>query len=412
MKRAVITGCGVVTPLGNKKEVFWDNIKCGTSGVDLITTFDSSNLPCKVAAKVKDFDPTNYMEKKDSRRMDLFVQYAVAAALMAVEDSKIVVNDENSDRVGVIIGSGIGGITTFEEQYKSFLIKGPNRVSPFFIPMLISNMGTGQVSIFTGAKGMNLTTVSACASGADAVGQAALTIARGDADVMIAGGAEASVSMLPFIGFCAMKAMSTRNVEASKACSPFDANRDGFVMGDGAGVLIIEELEYAKKRNADIIAEIVGYSSTNDAYHITAPLKDGSGAARCMSNALIKAQLSPESIDYINAHGTSTHHNDKAETIAIKKVFGDYSYEIPISSTKSMTGHLLGAAGAIETIITAFAINENFLPPTINYEVFDPECDLDYVPNLGRYKEINYAISNSFGFGGHNACIVLKKYIS
>ncbi len=410
MKRAVITGVGAVTPVGIGKDEMWKNIKDGVSGIGIISKFDPTDFACRVAAEVKDFDVTKYIEKKEAKRMDLFVQYAVAAAKMAVEDAGIDMSAEDPTRCGVIAGSGIGGIGTLCEQHKKLLDRGPSKVSPFMIPMMISNMAVGQIAIAFNCKGVNLTTVSACASGTDAIGQALLAIRRGDADVIFAGGSEATINELALAGFASMKALTTRNDTPDKACSPFDKNRDGFIMGEGAGIMIIEELEHAKKRGAHIIAELVGYGSTNDAYHITAPAPEGEGGARCMELAVKDAGIEPEAIDYINAHGTSTPYNDKFETAAIKTVFKDHAYKLAVSSTKSMTGHMLGAAGGVEGIITALAIEDDYLPPTINYETPDPECDLDYVPNKGREAKINYAVSNSLGFGGHNASIVLKKY--
>ena len=410
MKRAVITGVGAVTPVGIGKDEMWKNIKDGVSGIGIISKFDPTDFACRVAAEVKDFDVTKYIEKKEAKRMDLFVQYAVAAAKMAVEDAGIDMSAEDPTRCGVIAGSGIGGIGTLCEQHKKLLDRGPSKVSPFMIPMMISNMAVGQIAIAFNCKGVNLTTVSACASGTDAIGQALLAIRRGDAEVIFAGGSEATINELALAGFASMKALTTRNDTPDKACSPFDKNRDGFIMGEGAGIMIIEELEHAKKRGAHIIAELVGYGSTNDAYHITAPAPEGEGGARCMELAVKDAGIEPEAVDYINAHGTSTPYNDKFETAAIKTVFKDHAYKLAVSSTKSMTGHMLGAAGGVEGIITALAIEDDYLPPTINYETPDPECDLDYVPNKGREAKINYAVSNSLGFGGHNASIVLKRY--
>ena len=410
MKRAVITGVGAVTPVGIGKDEMWKNIKDGVSGIGIISKFDPTDFACRVAAEVKDFDVTKYIEKKEAKRMDLFVQYAVAAAKMAVEDAGIDMSAEDPTRCGVIAGSGIGGIGTLCEQHKKLLDRGPSKVSPFMIPMMISNMAVGQIAIAFNCKGVNLTTVSACASGTDAIGQALLAIRRGDAEVIFAGGSEATINELALAGFASMKALTTRNDTPDKACSPFDKNRDGFIMGEGAGIMIIEELEHAKKRGAHIIAELVGYGSTNDAYHITAPAPEGEGGARCMELAVKDAGIEPEAVDYINAHGTSTPYNDKFETAAIKTVFKDHAYKLAVSSTKSMTGHMLGAAGGVEGIITALAIEDDYLPPTINYETPDPECDLDYVPNKGREAKINYAVSNSLGFGGNNASIVLKKY--
>lgn len=411
MKRAVITGVGAVTPVGIGKEEMWKNIKEGVCGIDRITRFDASEFSCQIAAEVKNFDPSLYMEKKEAKRMDLFVQYAVAGAKMAIEDAGLDMQKEEPTRVGVMLGSGIGGIITLCEQHEKLLEKGPGKVSPFMIPMMISNMAVGQVAITFGCKGVNLTAVSACASGTDAIGQALYAIRRGDADVMITGGSEATVCPLALAGFASMKALSTRNDNPKGACSPFDAGRDGFVMGEGSGILVLEEVEHAKARGAHIIAEVVGYASTNDAYHMTAPAPEGEGGARCMEAAVKDAGIEPSAVGYINAHGTSTPYNDKFETMAIKAVFGDHAYKLAVSSTKSMTGHMLGAAGGVEGIITALAIEDGFLPPTVNYVTPDPECDLDYVVNTGRPADIQYAVSNSLGFGGHNASIVLKKYI-
>lgn len=410
MKRVVITGVGAVTPIGIGKEEMWKNIKAGVCGVDRITRFDPTEFACQIAAEVKNFDPANYMDKKEAKRMDLFVQYAVAGAKMAIEDSKLDLTAVNQERFGCILGSGIGGIITTCEQHEKLLSKGPGKVSPFMIPMMISNMAVGQVSIAFGCKGVNLTAVSACASGTDAIGQAFLAIQRDDADLILTGGTEATINELALAGFSSMKALSTRNDDPKGACSPFDANRDGFIMGEGSGILLLEELEHAKARGAHIIAEIVGYGSSNDAYHMTAPAPDGEGGARCMALAVKNAGIKPEDVYYVNAHGTSTPYNDKYETAAIKSVFGDHAYQMAVSSTKSMTGHMLGAAGGVEGIITALALEEGFLPPTVNYRTPDPECDLDYVTNQGRAADFTYAISNSLGFGGHNASIVLKKY--
>ncbi len=410
MKRVVVTGVGAVTPIGIGKEEFWKNIKAGVCGIDTISRFDASEYDCKIAAEVKGFDPAEYMDKKEAKRMDLFVQYAVAGAKMAIDDAKLDVEAENPERMGCMLGSGIGGIHTTCEQYSRLLEKGPSKVSPFMIPMMISNMAVGQVSIRFHLRGVNLTAVSACASGTDAVGQAFLAIQRGDADVIVTGGSEATIEELSLAGFCSMKALSTRNDDPKSACSPFDAERDGFVMGEGSGILVLEELEHAKARGAHIIAEVVGYGSSNDAYHMTAPAPNGEGGARCMAVAVKSAGIKPEDVDYINAHGTSTPYNDKYETAAIKTVFGDHAYKLAVSSTKSMTGHMLGAAGGIEAIVTALALEEGYLPATVNYKNPDPECDLDYVVNQGRDAELTYAVSNSLGFGGHNASIVMKKY--
>lgn len=410
MKRVVITGVGAITPVGSGREQMWDNIKKGVCGIDRISKFDPSDFACQIAAEVNDFSAADYIDKKEAKRMDPFVQYAVAAAKMAVEDAKLDMEKENPERVGCFAGSGIGGISTLCEQHVRLLEKGPSKVSPFMIPMMISNMAVGQISIMFNCKGVNLTAVSACASGTDALGQAFLAIQRGDADVIISGGAEATITPLALAGFSSMKALSTRNDDPKSACSPFDAERDGFVMGEGAGMLVLEELEHALRRGANIIAEFVGYGSSNDAYHMTAPAPDGEGGARCMAAALENAGIKPEQVEYINAHGTSTPYNDKFETAAIKSVFGDHAYKLAVSSTKSMTGHMLGAAGGVEGIITALAVNEGVLPPTIGYKNPDPDCDLDYVTDGCRNAEINYAVSNSLGFGGHNASIVLKKY--
>jgi 3-oxoacyl-[acyl-carrier-protein] synthase II len=410
IRRVVISGLGVISPIGNDLSTFWNNLIAGKSGVGPVTQFDASDYPTRIAAEVKNFDPLDYMDRKEARRMDRFVQFAVAAARQALEHAGLDMNQVDPDRVGVYIGSGIGGLTTWEEQYQVLLNRGPNRVSPFFIPMMISNMAAGQVSIITGAKGPNSTSVSACASGTHSIGDAFRIIQHGDADVMIAGGAESTIRPLAFAGFCAARAMSTRNDEPEKASRPFDKDRDGFVMGEGAGVLILEELEHAKKRGANIIAEIVGYGMSGDAYHLTSPAPGGEGAARAMARAIQDAGLKPEDIDYINAHGTSTDLNDKFETMAIKKAFGDHAYKLAVSSNKSMIGHMLGAAGGVEAVATAMTLKEQIIPPTINYETPDPECDLDYVTNEARRARVRAALSNSFGFGGHNATIALKTY--
>jgi 3-oxoacyl-[acyl-carrier-protein] synthase II len=410
VKRVVITGLGIISPIGTGIEKFWSNLLEGKSGIGPITKFDPSELPTRIAGEVKDFNPEDFLDKKEARRMDLFTQYAVAAAKMAIEDSQMDLSKVDLDRMGVILGSGIGGIGTMEEQCKVMINKGPNRTSPFMVPMMIVNMAAGQISIHFGAKGPNITVVSACASGTNAVGDAFKLIQRGDADVVITGGTEASITPLSFSGFCSMKALSTRNEEPTKASRPFDKERDGFVMGEGSAILILETLEHALKRGAKIYAEVLGYGSTADAHHITAPAPEGEGAARAMRMALNDAELQPEDIDYINAHGTSTELNDKFETLAIKRVFGEAAEKVAISSTKSMTGHLLGAAGALELAVCALAIDDGKIPPTINYENPDPDCDLDYVPNAKREKEISYTLSNSLGFGGHNATVILGKY--
>jgi 3-oxoacyl-[acyl-carrier-protein] synthase II len=370
---------------------------------------NAEDYPAKVAAELKDFDIETFIDKKEARKMDRFTHYAVAASLMAVKDADIEINDDNAPRVGVWIGSGIGGMETFEKQHETFLNRGYRRVSPFFVPMMIPDMATGQVSIILGARGFNSCTVTACATGTNSIGDAFKVIQRGDADVMISGGAEAPITRMAFAGFCANTALST-NPDPKTASRPFDKNRDGFVMGEGAGIVVLEELEHALSRGAKIYAEIVGYGATGDAYHITAPAPEGEGGARAMAMALEDGGLKPEDIGYINAHGTSTDYNDKFETMAIKKVFGDQAYKVAVSSTKSMTGHLLGAAGGIEAIFTVLSLKHGILPPTINYETPDPECDLDYIPNEARHHEIQAAISNSLGFGGHNATIAFRKY--
>ncbi|WP_406564899.1 beta-ketoacyl-ACP synthase II [Bacillus alkalisoli] len=408
-KRVVVTGIGAVTPIGNDANTTWESAINGVSGVGALTRVDSGQFPTKVAAELKDFNPENFMDKKEARRMDRFTQYAMAASLMAVKDANLDINESNAPRVGVWIGSGIGGMETFENQYKTFLEKGPRRVSPFFVPMMIPDMATGQVSIALGAKGVNSCTVTACATGTNCIGDAFKVIQRGDADVMVTGGTEAPLTDISFAGFSSAKALST-NPDPKTASRPFDANRDGFVMGEGSGILILEELEYALARGAKIYAEIVGYGSTGDAHHITAPAPAGEGGARAMKMAIDDAGLSPNEMDYVNAHGTSTEYNDKYETMAIKEVLGDHAYNVSISSTKSMTGHLLGAAGGVEAIFTIKAIETGIIPPTINLETPDPECDLDYVPNKAKTKEVRVAMSNSLGFGGHNATIVFKRF--
>jgi len=409
-RRVVITGIGVISPIGNQIDEFWNSLIEGKSGIDLITQFDTSEYPAKIAGEVKGFDPTAFIEKKEARRLDRFTQFAIAAAKMALEDAKLTIDDSNAERVGVYIGSGIGGLHTIEEQHKVLLNKGPKRISPFFIPMLISNMASGQVSIYTGAKGFNSAPISACATGTHAIGDAYHMVKRGDVDVMIAGGTEATITPLAVAGFTSMKAISTRNDDPQRASRPFDRDRDGFVMGEGSGILILESLEHALKRGAKIYAEIIGYGATGDAYHITAPAPEGEGAARAIKMALRVAGIQPEEVDYINAHGTSTDLNDKYETMAIKTAFGDHAYQLAVSSTKSMTGHLLGAAGAVEGIALALTLKNGIIPPTINYETPDPDCDLDYVPNEARKKDVKVGLSNTFGFGGHNATIVMRKY--
>ncbi|MBO3444210.1 beta-ketoacyl-ACP synthase II [Clostridium sp. CCUG 7971] len=409
-KRVVITGLGCITPVGNGKETFWNNIKSGVCGIDTVTRFDASTFQTQVAGEVKDFNGEDYINKKELRRLDRFTQFAIASAKMAVEDSKLDLDTVERNRMGVIIGSGIGGVETIEEQHKILLNKGNKRVSPFFVPMMIGNMAAGQVSIYLGAKGPNTNVCTACASGTHSIGDAFKIIQRGDADIMVAGGSEAPVTALAFSGFCNMKAMSTRNDDPKTSSRPFDKDRDGFVMGEGAGILILEELDHAIKRNAKIYAEVVGYGLTADAYHMTTPAEGGEGATRSMQMALQDGNVPLDEVDYINAHGTSTPYNDRLETQAIKNIFKDKAYDICVSSTKSMTGHLLGAAGAVEAVICAMSINDSFVPPTINVQNVDEELDLDYVLDKGRKKEIRYAVSNSLGFGGHNATLVFKKY--
>ncbi|MEQ7054693.1 beta-ketoacyl-ACP synthase II [Paenibacillaceae sp. P-4] len=407
--RVVVTGMGVVTALGSDIETFWNNLLEGKSGVSHIEAFDVTDYPTKIAASVKDFNPEDFMDKKETRRMDRFVQFAVAASKNALEDAKLDVREQtNPDRVGVIVGSGIGGLGTWEDQHTILMEKGVKRVSPFFIPMMIANMASGQVSITVGARGPNTAAVSACATGTHSIGDAYKIIQRGDADVMICGGAEATIRPIGMAGFCAMRAMSTRNDEPERASRPFDVDRDGFVMGEGAGVLVLESLEHALARGARIYGEVAGYGMSGDAHHMTEP--DPTGAALCMTRALADGELAPEQIDYINAHGTSTPVGDRSETKAIKSALGDHAYKTAVSSTKSMTGHLLGAAGGVEAVICSLVLQHGMIPPTINLENQDPECDLDYVPNVARKADVQVAMSNSFGFGGHNATIVLKKY--
>lgn len=409
-KRVVITGLGIISPSGIGLKDFWNNLVNGKSTAGPIDTFDVSKFDARIACMVRGFDPSKYISLKDIKRMDPFVRFAVAGAKMALEDAALEIEKVDANRVGVLVGSGIGGITTVEEQHKIMLEKGPSRMSPFLIPMLIVNMAPGQISIQTGAKGPNSCIATACATSAHAVGEAARLILHGDADVMIAGGAEAAITNLGLGGFCAMKALSTRNDAPEKASRPFDRERDGFVMGEGTGIMILEELEHAKKRGARIYAELLGYGLTGDAYHMTAPAPEGDGATRCMKMALKDAGLNPEQVGYINAHGTSTFLNDKLETQAIKRVFGSYAKKVPISSTKSMMGHLLGAAGSVELIICSLVIQHGIIPPTINYEYPDPECDLDYVPNVAREAKVEVALSNSLGFGGHNATLIVSAF--
>ncbi len=409
-RRVVITGVGAVTPVGNTAEEFWSALLAGKSGIGPITRFDTTGYPTRIAGEVRGFEPLKYIDKKDDRKFDPFLKFAIACAVMAVEDADLKVDTVDGNRFGVLVGSGIGGIGTLLDSHVTLLEKGPDRVSPFFIPMLIINMASGLISMRFGAKGPNSSVVTACATGNHAIGDAMRIIQRGDADVMIAGGAEAMILPLTIAGFCQMKAMSTRNDEPAKASRPFDAERDGFVCGEGGGLVVLESLEHAVKRDARIYAEVIGYGMTGDAHHMTAPDPEGDGAARAMAAALRDAGLEPSAVGYINAHGTSTPYNDKFETMAIKRVFGEHARKLAVSSTKSMTGHLLGAAGGIEAIATALAIHHGNLPPTINYEKPDPDCDLDYIPNIARKQDVEVALSNAFGFGGTNATLAFKKY--
>ncbi|MDD2486429.1 MAG: beta-ketoacyl-ACP synthase II [bacterium] len=411
MKRVVVTGMGAVTPVGIGVENYWRALLGGVSGAGAITLFDAAGFDCRIAAEVKGFDPLDHgIERKEARRMDRFVQLGMAAARMALEGSGLVIDSSNAGDTGVIVGSGIGGIGTWEEQHANLILKGPGRVSPFFVPMMISDMASGQLSIAFGAKGPNISITTACATGTNSIGEAFEIIRRGDATAMIAGGCEAAVTPMAVAGFCSMKALTGRNDDPQHASRPFDSKRDGFLIGEGAGVLILEEMKSAQARGAVILAEIIGYGSTGDAYHITAPDPQGAGACHVMQRALRKARVEPGRIDYINAHGTSTELNDKLESAAITSVFGAAAGSVAISSTKSCTGHMLGAAGAVEAIACIKTIMEGIIPPTINYENPDPECTLDYVPNKPRSAEVDMAMSNSFGFGGHNACLIFKRY--
>ncbi len=409
-RRVVITGMGMVSPLGTGVEKSWQALLQGKSGIGKITKFDATGYDTQIAAEVKDFLPENFLDKKEIRRMDVFIQYAMAASIMAMEDAQLKITPANADRIGVIVGAGLGGLTTIESFHKTLLEKGPSRISPFFIPMLIVNEAPGQISMRFGAKGPNSSVVTACATGNHNIGDAWRMIQRGDADGIIAGGVEATITPLAVSGFNAMKALSTRNAEPEKASRPFDKERDGFIIGEGAGIIILEELHHALDRGAKIYAEIVGYGLTGDAYHITAPSPDGEGAARCMVMALKDQEIPIQEVDYINAHGTSTQLNDMLETLAIKNVFHEHARKLAISSTKSMTGHLLGGAGGIEAIFTVLTIHTGMIPPTVNYENPDPECDLDYVPNEARRADVRVALSNSFGFGGTNAVLTFKKF--
>ncbi len=408
--RVVITGMGLVTPIGIGVDETWSAALNGKSGVGPITEFDASSFPVRIAGEVKGFDPANYIEAKEIKKMDRFIHFAIAAAKMAVDDSGFRITGENAERVGVVIGSGMGGLPAIEHYHKAFLEKGYKRISPFFIPMLIINLASGNVSIKFGAKGPSSCPVTACATGSHSIGDAVRIIQRGEADAMIAGGTESCITALGVGGFAVMKALSTRNDEPERASRPFDMDRDGFVMGEGAGIVFLENLDSALSRNAKIYAEVMGYGMSSDAYHITTPSPGGEGAARCMKAALKDAGLEPEKIDYINAHGTSTKYGDELETTAIKTVFGDHAYKLCVSSTKSMVGHLLGAAGGVEAIFSVLSIYHGKVPPTINLDNPDPECDLDYVPKTAKQVEVKYALSNSFGFGGTNACLIFGKY--
>jgi 3-oxoacyl-[acyl-carrier-protein] synthase II len=409
-RRVVLTGLGALTPVGVTTEEFWAALKQGRSGIGPITKFDASEFPTRIAGEIRDFDEAQYIDKKEARRLDPYLKYAIATSAMAVEDAALDRDKVDATRFGVLIGSGIGGITTLIEGEEIRRTKGFDRVSPFVVPMLIINMAAGLVSMRFGAKGPNSSIVTACATGNHAIGDAFKIIERGDADVMIAGGAEAMIVPLTIAGFCSMKAMSTRNDEPEKASRPFDAGRDGFVCGEGAGIVVLEALEHAVRRDARIYAEIVGYGMTSDAHHMTAPDPEGDGATRAMQLALADGAVDPAAVGYINAHGTSTPYNDKFETIAIKRAFGDHARRVAVSSTKSMTGHLLGAAGGVEAVATTLAIYHGMLPPTINYETPDPDCDLDYVPNQARKVDVEYALSNAFGFGGTNATLAFRRY--
>jgi 3-oxoacyl-[acyl-carrier-protein] synthase II len=408
-RRVVVTGVGLVLPQGIGIDPVWAKICEGVSGVGPITKFDTTDFETKIAAEVKGFRSEDYVEPKEIKKMDIFIHYALAATHIALDDAGLEISEKNAERIGVIVGTGLGGLTSIERYHKVLLERGPQRVTPFFIPMLIANEASGQIAIHVGAKGPNLCVVTACATGSHSIGEAFRCIQHGDADAVIAGGVEATITPLAVAGFNAMKAISTRNAEPERASRPFERDRDGFVVGEGAAIIILEELEHARKRGAKIYAEMIGYGYNADAYHLAAPDPDGDGAARCIQMALRDAKLSPEEVDYVNAHGTSTELNDLTETLAIKRVFGDYAYKLPVSSTKSMTGHLLGAAGSTEAVFSCLTIRDKIIPPTINYENPDPRCDLDYVPNAAREGDVRVAISNAFGFGGTNATLVFKR---
>lgn len=409
-KRVVITGLGCISPVGNDVPSMWESIQAGNSGVDTITHFDPSEYRCKIAAEVKGFDGSSLFGNREARRMDRFAQFALAAADQALHQAGLEITDGNRDRIGAVVGTGIGGIGTLYEQLKIYTERGPLRVSPFLVPMMLPDTAGGMIAINLGIRGPNMAVVTACATGTNAVGEAANIIYRDHADVMFAGGSEAAIVPIAMAGLNVMTALSTSNEEPTRASRPFDLNRDGFVMGEGAAILILESLEHAQARDAHILAEISGYGTTNDAFHISAPAENGAGAAKCMQMALNDGGFELSDIDYINAHGTSTQLNDKSETYAIKTVFGEQAYKVPVSSTKSMTGHLLGASGALEAVICVKILENQIIPPTINYETMDPECDLDYVPNTARPAKINRVMSNSFGFGGHNAAIILSRF--
>lgn len=410
-KRVVVTGVGAITPIGNTATEYWDGLLSGRNGIDYITLFDASSHDCRIAGEVKNFDPHDYLERKEAKRMDRFTQFGVVAAKQALSNAQLVINELNAEQVGVMIGSGVGGIKVLEDQQTIYLNRGPDRCSPFMIPMMIANMAAGLTAIHTGAKGPNSCPVTACAAGSNAIGDAFRLIQGGYAQAMICGGTEAAVTPLSVAGFAACKALSFRNEDPTHACRPFDRDRDGFVLGEGSGILILEELQHAISRGAHIYAEMIGYGMTCDAYHITSPVPGGFGAARAIELALKDAKITPEEISYVNAHGTSTSANDSTETSAIKKALGEHAHKVAISSTKSMTGHLLGGSGGIEAVATVLAIANDQIPPTINLENPDPECDLDYVPNFSRAQKVEVAISNSFGFGGHNVTLAFKKYL-
>lgn len=409
-QRVVVTGLGCVSPLGNDADTTWQNLLNNQSGAGLITYYDTSDYDCKIAAEVKDFDGSELFGPREARRMDRGTQYTLAAAQEAVQDASLVINEANRDRIGAVVGTGIGGINILYDQFLNFMERGPSRVSPFLVPMMLPDTPGSTLAINLDIRGTNFAVVTACATGTNAIGEASQIIQRGQADVMLAGGCEAAIVPLAMASLSKMGAMTTYSGDPTRASRPFNLDRTGFLMGEGAAVLVLESLQHAQNREAQILAELVGYGSTNDAFHISAPAENGAGAAQCMKQALESAGITTENIDYINAHGTGTPLNDKSETAAIKTVFGDTAYQIPVSSTKSMTGHLLGAAGAIEALFSIRAIQESIIPATINYEVPDPECDLDYVPNQPRPKDLKYVMSNSFGFGGHNASIILRKF--